>query len=98
MMIFWHIIASFFLGLGLLDFIFEIKKALFRENTDGLWLLVSLDSENEARAERLLRKASDLSENVPVMVCLRDVSEETEEICRRICEEEGFERIDKDEL
>lgn len=50
MMIFWHIIASFFLVLGLLDFIFEIKKALFRENTDGLWLLVSLDSENEARS------------------------------------------------
>lgn len=93
MVIFWHIIASFFFVLGLLEFLFEIKKALFRRSPDGLWLLVALDSENEDRAEYLLRKAAEFSENIPVMVSLRGVSDGTAEVCRRICEEEGFEEI-----
>lgn len=97
-MIFWHIIASFFFVLGLLCFIFEIKKALFRENNDGLWLLVFIDRENEENAEYLLRRAADFADDLPVMVCCRDLSDEVSEICDRICEEEGFSAIDKDEL
>ncbi len=97
MLIFWHIIASFFFVLGVFEFVFELRRALCRDKEDGLWLTVFIDSDNENYAEKLLRRASEFSSEFPVMVCCRDISPETALICEKICTEEGFESVEKED-
>ncbi len=97
MLLFWHVIAAFFFVLGLLDFIFELKKA-FTRNYGGLWLLAIIDEENEEYAEGILRKASDFADNIPVLVCCKNISPEASEICRKICTEEGFDEIEEEDF